>query len=190
MSEQAQRAAEKLFGMPSGKWMETAPEIIDAEFAGVVAVANLRLSLQSQLAAAQQANRELDQHLGNILARMRRKVRYAASVYTDQAHAYGDLALTHIHRAVDHSRQYVLGEVHANGLENFWSLLKRGLNGTYVAVAPFHLFRYVVEQVFRFNVRKGTDASRFHVTMLNTPGKRLTYKVLTGQNDAGFMGLT
>jgi transposase-like protein len=125
-----------------------------------------------------------------LMRDVRRKVRYAASVYTDQAHAYGDLALTHIHRAVDHSRQYVLGEVHTNGLENFWSLLKRGLNGTYVAVAPFHLFRYVVEQVFRFNVRKGTDASRFHVTMLNTPGKRLTYKVLTGQNDAGFMGLT
>lgn len=125
-----------------------------------------------------------------LLRAIRRKVRYSAKVYTDETANYGDLALTHIHRAVNHSVRYVEGEVHVNGMENFWALLKRGLNGTYVAVAPFHLFRYVVEQVFRFNSRLGTDAVRFHITMLNVVGKRLTWRVLTGKDDAGFMGLT
>jgi len=72
--------------------------------------------------------------------------------------------------------------VHTNGLENFWSLLKRGLNGTYVAVEPFHLERYVDEQVFRFNNRKVKDADRFALAMSQVAGKRLTYAELTGKD--------
>ena len=82
------------------------------------------------------------------------------------------------HEAVDHAECYVRGKVHTNGLENFWSLLKRSLGGTYVAVAPFHLHRYVNEQVFRYNARKGTDGGRFLAVAANTIGHRLTYKEL------------
>lgn len=126
----------------------------------------------------------------SLLGEVRRNVRYGANVYTDSAESYGDLALTHIHRAVDHSTQYAIGNVHTNGLENFWSLLKRSLRGTYIAVAPFHLHRYVAEQVYRFNERTGGDASRFVEVLRRVIGKRLTYRVLTAQDDAGFMGLT
>src|SRR5207237_10027806 len=92
-----------------------------------------------------------------------------------------------MHAFVDHASRYVNGRVHTNGLENFWSLLKRGLNGTYVAVEPFHLFRYVDEQVFRFNNRKDaaknvlTDAERFDIALSQIAGKRLTYAELTGK---------
>jgi ISXO2-like transposase domain len=82
------------------------------------------------------------------------------------------------HEAVDHAECYVRGNVHTNGLENFWSLLKRTLGGTYVAAAPFHLHRYVNEQVFRYNARKGTDGGRFLAISAGTIGKRLTYKEL------------
>ena len=74
------------------------------------------------------------------------------------------------------------GRVHTNGLENFWSLLKRGLNGTYVAVEPFHLFRYVDEQAFRYNNRKDmNDADRFSLVCSQIAGRRLTWKALTAQ---------
>lgn len=124
-----------------------------------------------------------------LLGEVRREVRYGATVYTDQAHAYGDLALTHLHRFIDHSRAYAIGHIHTNGLENFWSLLKRGLGGTYIAVAPFHLFRYVAEQVYRFNHRKMSDGGRFATLLRQSVGKRLTYRYLVGIDDAGFMGI-
>jgi transposase-like protein len=89
-----------------------------------------------------------------------------------------------------HAKTYVRGRVHTNGMENFWSLLKRALGGTYVAVAPFHLFRYIDEQAYRFNKRLGSDASRFYEVLLNVVGKRLTWRKLTAQEDAGFMGIT
>lgn len=88
---------------------------------------------------------------------------------------------------IDHAERYVDGKVHTNGLENFWSLLKRGLKGTYVAVEPFHLFRYLDEQVFRFNNRKdaaGTkmkDDERFEIALSQVAGKRLTFAEVTGQ---------
>jgi hypothetical protein len=86
---------------------------------------------------------------------------------------------------VNHSEEYVRGRVHTNGLENFWSLLKRGLRGTYVAVEPFHLERYVDEQVFRFNNRKNkNDADRFALAMSQVSGKRLTYAELTGKDES------
>ncbi len=77
--------------------------------------------------------------------------------------------------------EYVNGRVHTNGLENFWSLLKRGINGTYVSIEPFHLFRYLDEQSFRYNNRKNMDAkARFEIAMSDVFGHRLTYSALTG----------
>ena len=125
-----------------------------------------------------------------LLPLVRRNVRYGKQVFTDAAHAYGELCLTHLHQTIDHSIAYVRGAVHTNGLENFWSLFKRALGGTYVAVAPFHLGRYVTEQAFRFNGRNGSDGGRFEAALEGTIGKRLTYRVLTCKDDAGFMGLT
>jgi transposase-like protein len=124
-----------------------------------------------------------------LVPAVRRNVRFGATVFTDAARAYADLADTQIHRHIDHSIAYAVGEVHTNGLENFWSLLKRSLGGTYVAVAPFHLCRYVAEQVMRFNERAKDDAGRFLHVLAGVLGKRLTYRVLTAQDDAGFMGI-
>lgn len=124
-----------------------------------------------------------------LLEQIRARVRYGATVYTDEAPAYGPLCMTHVHQAVDHSKGYVAGSVHVNGMENFWSLLKRTIKGTYVAVAPYHLCRYVAEQVFRFNNRKMGDGGRFKTVMRGIVGKRLTYRVLCAIDDAGFMGI-
>jgi len=91
-----------------------------------------------------------------------------------------------IHESVNHVNEYVRGQVHTNGLENFWSLLKRSLRGTYVAVEPFHLDRYVTEQVFRYNNRATkdnplVDLDRFMLAVSQIAGKRLTYAELTGK---------
>ena len=124
-----------------------------------------------------------------LMAQVRRNVAYGANVYTDSATAYGDLALTHRHKTVDHSKCYAIGQIHVSGTENFWSLLKRTLGGTYVSVAPFHLYRYVTEQVFRFNNRQTTDAGRFALVMSQCVGRRLTWRQLCGVGDSGFMGI-
>jgi transposase-like protein len=105
-----------------------------------------------------------------------------STVYTDANRAYDGLVPPHFYRDfVDHAETYVRGNVHTNGIENFWSLLKRGLRGTYVSVEPFHLFRYVDEQAFRFNERhhQDGDAGRFGLVLDAVAGKRLTYKQLT-----------
>jgi transposase-like protein len=113
-------------------------------------------------------------------------VHHGTSVYTDKAVVYDALAEKYVHEVVDHMKEYVNGRVHTNGLENFWSLLKRGLNGTYVAVEPYHLFRYVDEQVFRYNNR-GTkanpvnDGDRFRLALSQITGKRLTFAEVTGK---------
>lgn len=125
-----------------------------------------------------------------LLSCVRRNVRKGVAVFTDAASAYSDLLRTYWHETVDHSQAYVRGIVHTNGLENFWSLFKRALGGTYIAVAPFHLHRYVSEQAFRFNERRRDDAGRFWQLLKGVVGKRLTYRVLTAQDDAGFMGIT
>ena len=109
-----------------------------------------------------------------------------SNVYTDEAPGYNKLSQNFVHEIVNHTQQYVRGRVHTNGIENFWSLLKRGLNGTYVAVEPFHLDRYLDEQVFRYNNRATrdnplTDADRFDLAVRNLVGRRLTYKELTGK---------
>lgn len=124
-----------------------------------------------------------------LVDNVRRHVEPGSEVFTDAAPAYNMVCLTHLHQFVDHLTTYVAGKVHTNGIENFWSLLKRSLKGTYVAVAPFHLERYVDEQAFRYNQRTTDDAGRFRRVLNATPGKRLTYRVLTAQNDAGFMGI-
>jgi transposase-like protein len=117
-----------------------------------------------------------------------KNVKYGTKVYTDDAVAYeGGMNWRFVHDVINHSEAYVRGQVHTNGLENFWSLLKRGLRGTYVAVEPFHLFRYVHEQVFRYNNRKDgdhklNDADRFARAMSQVAGRRLTYSELTGKD--------
>lgn len=125
-----------------------------------------------------------------LLPEIRRNVEGGAEVYSDGHTGYGELCLTHRHATVDHIETYVSGRVHTNGIENFWALLKRGLHGTYVAVAPYHLSRYIDEQVWRFNERAKDDCKRFFGAMACVIGKRLTWRQLTAQDDCGFMGIT
>jgi transposase-like protein len=114
-------------------------------------------------------------------------VQPGSRVYTDEASIYRHLPNTYIHKFVNHMEKYVDGRVHTNGLENFWALLKRGLNGTYIAVEPFHLERYVDEQAFRYNNRKDefgnklTDFDRFKLALSQIAGKRLTFAEVTGK---------
>lgn len=107
-------------------------------------------------------------------------VRYGTHVYTDDAVPYDKLHSRYVHEVVNHAEEHVRGQVHTNGLENFWSLLKRGIKGTYVSVEPFHLFRYLDEQAYRFNERKETDLGRFLKAVPAIAGRRLTYEGLTG----------
>lgn len=109
-------------------------------------------------------------------------VKQGAKVYTDAFWSYRGLAEFYTHQVIDHAREYVRGRVHTNGLENFWSLLKRAIKGTYVNVDPFHLHRYVTEQVHRYNNRQDTDGERFLEVLRGIVGKRLTYDDLTGAN--------
>ncbi|MDR3415850.1 MAG: IS1595 family transposase [Nevskia sp.] len=119
-----------------------------------------------------------------LQAHIMQNVKAGARVYTDALPSYDRLHGLYMHEAIDHAVEYVRGNVHVNGMENFWSLLKRGLKGTYVAVDPEHLNRYVVEQVFRFNNRKDlNDGGRFNLAMKQVEGKRLTYAELTGKTD-------
>ena len=115
------------------------------------------------------------------------QVEGGSTVYTDGYSSYDRLAAQdYIHETVNHIEEYVRGEVHTQGIDNFWSLLKRGLKGTYVAVEPFHLDRYVTEQIFRYNNRATKDnplddSDRFMLTVAQIVGKRLTYSELTGK---------
>ncbi len=115
-----------------------------------------------------------------------REVRHGSQVYTDGHIGYDNLHYKFVHEFVDHAERYVDGQVHTNGLENFWSLLKRTLSGTYVAVEPYHLERYIDEQIFRFNNRATkdnplNDADRFVAALSQIVGKRITYAELTGK---------
>lgn len=115
----------------------------------------------------------------SVQAEVRAKVEPGSAVYTDALASYTGLSDEYIHGVIDHAVEYVNGLIHTNGLENFWSLLKRTLKGTYVSVDPEHLMRYLDEQTFRFNKRKLDDAGRFLLVMFQTLGRRLTYKQLT-----------
>ena len=123
-----------------------------------------------------------DQKRPTLQANVRQHVAPGASVYTDSLKSYVGLDADYIHAAVDHAKCYVEGRAHTNGMENFWRLFKRCLHGTYVAVAAFHLDRYLDEQTFRFNKRKGSDGTRFLEVMFAVLGKRLTYAELTGDS--------
>jgi len=104
------------------------------------------------------------------------------NVYSDEWGPYNGLDEKFVHQVINHAEKYVDGRVHTNGLENFWSLLKRGISGTYVSVEPFHLFRYLDEQMFRFNNRKELDdAGRFNLVVQQIAGKRITFAQLTGK---------
>jgi transposase-like protein len=120
-----------------------------------------------------------------LQSEVRNNVQAGAALYSDALLSYEGLASDYAHQVVDHATQYVNGRVHTNGLENFWSLLKRGISGTYVSVEPFHLFRCLDEQSFRYNNRKGmNDGQRFELAMSHVFGKRLTYAKLTGKDES------
>jgi transposase-like protein len=118
-----------------------------------------------------------------LQAEVRKHVEAGSALYTDALQSYKGLDEFQ-HQVVDHAVEYVNGNVHTNGLENFWSLFKRGINGTYVSVEPFHLFRYLDEQSFRFNNRKLTDGERFSLAVSGIVGKRLMFDQLTGKTEA------
>lgn len=117
-----------------------------------------------------------------LQAEVRKHVDAGAALYTDALLSYEGLATDYAHQVVDHAVQYVDGNVHTNTLENFWALLKRGISGTYVSVEPFHLFRYLDEQAFRYNERKISDFERFKLAASQIVGKRLTWNEATGKN--------
>jgi len=110
---------------------------------------------------------------------------WGTTVFTDALPSYDDLwKHDYVHQVIDHATHYAEGNVHTNGMENFWSLLKRTLNGTYISVEPFHLFRYLDEQAFRFNKRETTDGERFRAVLRSVIGRRVTYKQLTANTEA------
>jgi transposase-like protein len=111
---------------------------------------------------------------------VRQHVELGSTMHTDAFKSYEGLQSQYTHNVIDHAEKYVDGQVHTNGCENFWSLLKRGIKGTYVSVEPFHLFRYLDEQAFRFNNRSIDDAGRFMLAAASIFGKRVMYKELTG----------
>jgi len=116
----------------------------------------------------------------HLMPHVNERVEKGATMHTDSLPSYEALTSDYTHKVIDHAEAYVDGEVHTNSMENFWSLLKRTIKGTYVSIEPFHLFRYLDEQAFRFNKRKLTDAARFVIALNGIVGKRLTYAALTG----------
>ncbi len=125
----------------------------------------------------------------SLVQPIRQNVEPGAKIMTDQLGSYTGLRKDYEHETVNHAaEEYVRGNVHTNGIENFWSLLKRTLGGTYVTVEPFHLSKYLDEQMFRFNERKGKDRDRFLKVASSVVGRRLTYKELTGYEDAPVAG--
>lgn len=165
----ANKRAEKIHGRgPEGK-------------AIVAAVLERGGEIRAKVVATRR-KKELYQHVVE-------NVRKGSEAFTDELLSYDVLNAEFRHQVINHAEEYVRGNVHTNGCENFWSLLKRGIGGTYVSVEPFHLFRYVDEQVFRYNHRKHeigeikTYAERFEIAISQIVGKRLTYTELTGNQD-------
>lgn len=118
-----------------------------------------------------------------LLPHIQTNIPKGAEVHTDALKSYEGLSANYMHKVVDHAECYVKDGVHTNGLENFWSLLKRTIKGTYVHTAPFHLYRYLDEQTFRFNARRDEDGDRgrFLDVVKTTAGRRLTWKKLTAK---------
>jgi transposase-like protein len=128
-----------------------------------------------------------DRGRSTLQGHIKKHVEPGTELFTDELHSYWGLEKEYLHQIVNHALEYVNGHIHTNGLENFWSLVKRALGGTYVSVEPFHLFRYLDEQAFRYNHRKGangqklTDAQRFDIAVRQIVGKRLTWNQVTGK---------
>jgi transposase-like protein len=117
-----------------------------------------------------------------LQSEIRKHVEAGSALYTDFLLSYDGLESDYAHQVIDHAVSYVEGNCHTNGLENYWSLLKRTISGTYVSVEPFHLFRYLDEQAFRYNNRKDmTDSDRFDLGVRQIVGKRLTWAEVTGK---------
>lgn len=127
---------------------------------------------------ADRKKQQIDPHHGRQRSR-------CSNIITDEMTTYGVLSTPYNREIINHAIEYVNGHIHTNGIENFWSWLKRSLGGTYIAVEPFHLNAHVAEQVFRFNNRKDSgDSTRFQNVMASVAGKRLTYGQLTGARQA------
>jgi transposase-like protein len=122
-----------------------------------------------------------DRRRPTLQAIVREYVEPGSNIYTDALGSYVGLDGDYTHAVVDHAREYVDGVVHTNGIENFWSLLKRGLKGTYISVEPFHLYRYLDERAFTFNERGRRDLGRFIVVLMQAIGRRVTWAELTGK---------
>jgi transposase-like protein len=178
-----------------GNWSN--PVEIDETFIGGKAV-NKHLSERKQAERKTivmgMLNRETRQIRAKVIPNVKREtlqaeilkhVGFNAYVFTDGHVGYDKLSeyKNFTHKTVNHINEYVNGRVHTQGIENFWSLLKRGLSGTYVAVEPFHMDSYVDEQVFRYNNRKQSDSRRFEKVLSQVAGKRLTYAELTGKEE-------
>lgn len=121
-----------------------------------------------------------DRRKNTLQGLVKSRVAAGSAIYTDALASYDGLDEKFFHQVVDHAVEYVHGNVHTNGLENFWSLLKRGIKGTYVALQPYHLFRYLDEEAFRYNQRKLDDLGRFVSVLRHILNRRLTYKQLIG----------
>lgn len=119
----------------------------------------------------------------HLQAEIRAHVKAQSAIYSDALLSYQGLKNQgFMHQVIDHAEKYVDGKVHTNGLENFWGLVKRGLKGTYISVEPFHMFRYLDEQVFRYNKRGlAHDGERFELALSQIAGKRLTFAEVTGK---------
>jgi hypothetical protein len=119
-----------------------------------------------------------------LQSKVRENVQAGSAIFSDELKSYEGLESDYQHAVINHAVEYANGNVHTNTMENFWSLLKRGLHGTYISVEPFHLFRYIDEQAFRYNNRHTTDAARFCGVMKQIVGRRLTYAQLTGKTQS------
>ena len=125
-----------------------------------------------------------DRKKRTLQTEVRKHVAAGSALFSDELMSYHGLDALYAHEVINHAVQYVDGNVHTNGMENFWALLKRSLGGTYVSVEPFHLFRYLDEQAYRFNERGGKDFGRFRRALTRIVGRRVTYDELTGKLDA------
>ena len=125
-----------------------------------------------------------DRKKRTLQTEVKKHVAAGSALFSDELMSYHGLDALYAHEVINHAVQYVDGNVHTNGMENFWALLKRSRGGTYVSVEPFHLFRYLDEQAYRFNERGGKDFGRFRRALTRIVGRRVTYDELTGKLDA------
>lgn len=140
-----------------------------------------------QRGSEDEASRVKTAHVPNVRRKtlapeIRASVEPGATIYTDALKSYLGLSNAYDHQTIDHAIEFVNGNIHTNNIENFWSLLKRTVSGTYVSVDPVHLDRYLNEQAFRFNERTDKDGGRFRKVVSSVTGRRLTYAELTGKN--------